>query len=121
MGGDDVLVLRDYQLDGVNWLIHSWCKENSVILADEMGLGKTIQVKLPTFNKGMSFLLSYLLQSICFLFYLYNTQQLHGPFLLVVPLSTMTSWQREFTLWAPDMNVVTYLGDVSSREIVSLS
>ena len=45
MGGDDVLVLRDYQLDGVNWLIHSWCKENSVILADEMGLGKTIQVK----------------------------------------------------------------------------
>jgi chromodomain-helicase-DNA-binding protein 1 len=44
MGGSDVLVLRDYQLDGVNWLIHSWCKENSVILADEMGLGKTIQV-----------------------------------------------------------------------------
>lgn len=39
-----VLVLRDYQLDGLNWLIHSWCKENSVILADEMGLGKTIQV-----------------------------------------------------------------------------
>lgn len=38
------LVLRDYQMDGLNWLIHSWSKENSVILADEMGLGKTIQV-----------------------------------------------------------------------------
>lgn len=37
-------VLRDYQMDGLNWLIHSWCKDNSVILADEMGLGKTIQV-----------------------------------------------------------------------------
>lgn len=36
--------LRDYQMDGLNWLIHSWCKDNSVILADEMGLGKTIQV-----------------------------------------------------------------------------
>ncbi|XP_059478871.1 chromodomain-helicase-DNA-binding protein 1 isoform X2 [Neocloeon triangulifer] len=99
MGGDQVLVLRDYQLDGVNWLIHSWCKENSVILADEMGLGKTIQ-------------------TICFLYYLYNAQQLYGPFLLVVPLSTMTSWQREFVLWAPEMNVVTYLGDVGSREII---
>jgi chromodomain-helicase-DNA-binding protein 1 len=34
------LILRDYQMDGLNWLVHSWCKENSVILADEMGLGK---------------------------------------------------------------------------------
>lgn len=39
-----MLELRDYQMDGLNWLIHAWCKENSVILADEMGLGKTIQV-----------------------------------------------------------------------------
>lgn len=44
MGVSKGLVLRDYQMDGLNWLIHSWCKENSVILADEMGLGKTIQV-----------------------------------------------------------------------------
>ncbi|XP_046403987.1 chromodomain-helicase-DNA-binding protein 1 isoform X3 [Ischnura elegans] len=99
MGGDQVLVLRDYQLDGLNWLIHSWCKENSVILADEMGLGKTIQ-------------------TICLLYYLFYTHQLYGPFLLVVPLSTMTSWQREFSQWAPEMNVVTYLGDVNSRNII---
>lgn len=39
-----LLVLRDYQIHGLNWMIHSWTKENSVILADEMGLGKTIQV-----------------------------------------------------------------------------
>lgn len=39
-----MLTLRDYQISGLNWLVHSWCKENSVILADEMGLGKTIQV-----------------------------------------------------------------------------
>lgn len=44
MGLERGLILRDYQMDGLNWLIHSWCKENSVILADEMGLGKTIQV-----------------------------------------------------------------------------
>ena len=34
--------LRDYQLNGLNWMVHGWCKENSVILADEMGLGKTV-------------------------------------------------------------------------------
>ncbi|PNF16997.1 Chromodomain-helicase-DNA-binding protein 1 [Cryptotermes secundus] len=99
MGGDQVLVLRDYQLDGLNWLIHSWCKENSAILADEMGLGKTIQ-------------------AICLLYYLFHHHQLYGPFLVVVPLSTMTSWQREFSQWAPEMNIVTYLGDINSRNII---
>ncbi|KAB0801325.1 hypothetical protein PPYR_05679 [Photinus pyralis] len=99
MGVDGLLVLRDYQMDGLNWLIHSWSKENSVILADEMGLGKTIQ-------------------TICFLYYLFHTHQLYGPFLCVVPLSTMTSWQREFSQWAPEMNIVTYLGDITSRNII---
>ncbi|KAK9890213.1 hypothetical protein WA026_010322 [Henosepilachna vigintioctopunctata] len=97
LGIEKNLELRDYQMDGLNWLIHAWTKENSVILADEMGLGKTIQ-------------------TICFLYYLFHTHQLHGPFLCVVPLSTMTSWQREFSQWAPEMNFVTYLGDVTSRD-----
>ncbi|XP_051579772.1 chromodomain-helicase-DNA-binding protein 2-like isoform X3 [Myxocyprinus asiaticus] len=97
--GDDNLQLRDYQLDGLNWLAHSWCRCNSVILADEMGLGKTIQ-------------------TISFLSYLFHQHQLYGPFLLVVPLSTLTSWQREFETWAPDMNVVIYLGDVTSRKTI---
>ena len=35
--------LRDYQLDGLNWLIYSWATNHNAILADEMGLGKTIQ------------------------------------------------------------------------------
>ena len=72
-----------------------------MILADEMGLGKTIQV-------------------IAFLSYLYNAHQLYGPFLIVVPLSTMTSWQREFGIWDPDMNVVVYIGDLNSRNMVCL-
>uniref|UniRef100_A0A3Q2WGN9 Chromodomain helicase DNA binding protein 1 n=1 Tax=Haplochromis burtoni TaxID=8153 RepID=A0A3Q2WGN9_HAPBU len=97
--GGDGLELRDYQLDSLNWMAHSWCKSNSCILADEMGLGKTIQ-------------------TICFLNYQFNEHQLYGPFLLVVPLSTLTSWQREIHLWAPQMNVVVYLGDISSRNMI---
>ena len=80
-------------------MVHAWCKENSVILADEMGLGKTIQ-------------------TISFLNYLFHAQQLYGPFLVVVPLSTMAAWQKEFAQWAPNINVVTYIGDMTSRDLV---
>ncbi|CAI4225227.1 unnamed protein product [Auanema sp. JU1783] len=89
--------LRDYQLEGLNWMLHAWCKNNSCILADEMGLGKTIQ-------------------SISFLSALTHRYEVYGPFLVVVPLSTMAAWQREFVNWASDMNVVVYMGDSSSRE-----
>lgn len=64
-----------------------------------MGLGKTIQ-------------------TISFLNYMFHEHMLYGPFLLVVPLSTLTSWQREIQLWAPQMNVVVYLGDINSRNMV---
>lgn len=39
----DRKLLRDYQLESLNWLIQSWYAKRNVILADEMGLGKTIQ------------------------------------------------------------------------------
>ena len=85
---------------GIEYVLVFLYRENSVILADEMGLGKTIQ-------------------SISFVSHLYHSQALYGPFLLVVPLSTMASWQKEFNIWAPEINVVVYLGDVNSRNIVS--
>ena len=96
IGSTDSLILRDYQLGGINWVVHAWCKNNSVILADEMGLGKTIQ-------------------TISFLSHLFHNYELYGPYLIVVPLSTMAAWQKEFQTWAPDMNVVVYIGDVNSR------
>ena len=36
--------MRDYQVEGVNWLLACWHVGRSNILADEMGLGKTAQV-----------------------------------------------------------------------------
>ena len=93
------LKLRDYQLDGVNWLASSWCRQLSVILADEMGLGKTIQ-------------------TLTYLSYLHNNYKVYGPFLLVVPLSTLMAWQRESAIWASNMNAIVYLGDSKSREII---
>ena len=31
----------------------------------------------------------------------------------------MAAWQREFGLWAAEMNMVVYLGDVTSRNKVT--
>ncbi|CAI5468403.1 unnamed protein product [Closterium sp. Yama58-4] len=91
--------LRDYQLMGLNFLIHSWMKDTSVILADEMGLGKTVQ-------------------SVSMLGFLFHMQQIQGPFLIVVPLSTMSNWERELRRWLPSLNVVLYVGNRASREVV---
>ncbi|CAL8096469.1 unnamed protein product [Calicophoron daubneyi] len=99
LGDSEDLRLRDYQLEGINWIVRAWCRENSVILADEMGLGKTIQ-------------------TIGFLSYLFHEHNLYGPFLIVVPLSTISSWQKELQLWAPDMNAIIYTGDHISRQLI---
>eukprot|EP00250_Pteridium_aquilinum_P009901 c19015_g1_i2 orf=976-6498(-) len=90
--------LRDYQLEGLNFLMNSWRNDTNVILADEMGLGKTVQ-------------------SVSMVGFLQNAQQIPGPFLVVVPLSTITNWAKEFRKWLPDMNVVVYVGNRASREV----
>uniref|UniRef100_A0A6P3YYV6 protein CHROMATIN REMODELING 5 isoform X1 n=1 Tax=Ziziphus jujuba TaxID=326968 RepID=A0A6P3YYV6_ZIZJJ len=90
--------LRDYQLEGLNFLVNSWRNDTNVILADEMGLGKTVQ-------------------SVSMLGFLQNTQQIHGPFLIVVPLSTLSNWSKEIRKWLPDMNVIVYVGTRASREV----
>ena len=91
--------LHAYQLEGLNWLRFSWSQGTDVILADEMGLGKTIQ-------------------TIAFLNSLFKEGHVTGPFLVSVPLSTLNNWEREFQTWAPDMYVVTYIGDADARTII---
>ncbi|OLY82401.1 Chromodomain helicase hrp3 [Smittium mucronatum] len=91
--------LRDYQLTSLNWMANLWSKNENGILADEMGLGKTIQ-------------------TISFISYLYHSMNLFGPFLVVVPLSTIGSWQKELAKWAPDMNSIAYIEDGRSRAII---
>ena len=69
-------------------LLISICRQNC-ILADEMGLGKTVQ-------------------SIAFLQAVYD-YGIHGPFLVIAPLSTIGNWIREFDTWT-DLNVIVYHG-----------
>lgn len=48
---------------------------------------------------------------------LQNAQQIRGPFLVVVPLSTLSNWAKEFRKWLPDMNIIVYVGTRASREV----
>ncbi|GIX86456.1 hypothetical protein CDAR_165421 [Caerostris darwini] len=88
--------MRDYQIDGYEWLKTLF--ENGVngILADEMGLGKTIQ-------------------SIAFIAHLIE-MGVSGPFFVCGPLSTVPNWYNEFQMFAPDIPVMIYHGDKAERQ-----
>lgn len=58
------------------------------------------------------------MQTVAFLSYLFHQMHQYGPYLVIVPLSTITAWQSQFQTWAPDLNVITYIGTAPAREII---
>ncbi|KAG0051732.1 hypothetical protein BGZ83_003350 [Gryganskiella cystojenkinii] len=89
--------LKEYQMKGLQWMASLYNNRLNGILADEMGLGKTIQtISLVTF--------------------LIEMKQQNGPFLILVPLSTLTNWTLEFEKWAPQVTKVVYKGVPSQRK-----
>nr|XP_043631427.1 protein CHROMATIN REMODELING 4 isoform X2 [Erigeron canadensis] len=91
--------LFPHQLEALNWLRKCWHRSRNVILADEMGLGKTIS-------------------ACAFLSSLYFEFKARLPCLVLVPLSTMPNWMSEFSLWAPNLNVVEYHGCARARALM---
>eukprot|EP00123_Amoebidium_parasiticum_P016909 comp23636_c1_seq1/m.40301 comp23636_c1_seq1/g.40301 ORF comp23636_c1_seq1/g.40301 comp23636_c1_seq1/m.40301 type:complete len:1534 (-) comp23636_c1_seq1:538-5139(-) len=88
--------LKDYQMQGLEWMVSLYNNDLNGILADEMGLGKTIQ-------------------SISLIAYLIEAKKNNGPYLIVVPLSTLTNWQLEFMKWVPSVKVIVYKGKPKER------
>ena len=89
--------MRDYQVQGLNWLISLYENGINGILADEMGLGKT-------------------LQTISFLGYLRFLRGVNGPHLIAVPKSTINNWAREFAQWIPEIDVLVFQGEKTDRQ-----
>ena len=87
--------LKEYQLEGLTWLTCLYTVGLNGLLADEMGLGKTIQV-------------------IAFVAWL-QENRIHGPILILGPLSTVSNWVNEFAKWAPNIAVVNYRGVPKDR------
>ncbi|KAG1457849.1 hypothetical protein G6F56_006523 [Rhizopus delemar] len=95
----DLLVgglLKDYQVKGLQWMVSLYNNHLNGILADEMGLGKTIQ-------------------TISLITYLIEKKRQNGPFLIIVPLSTLTNWTLEFEKWAPAVKKIVYKGPPNAR------
>jgi chromodomain-helicase-DNA-binding protein 7 len=90
--------LRDYQAEGVAWLLSNHVNKRCSILADEMGLGKTIQTA--TYVERLA-----------------SDLKLRGPFLVVAPLSTIPHWYREFTGWT-SLNTIIYHGSAQDRATI---
>jgi SNF2 family DNA or RNA helicase len=93
------LVLKAYQLVGVNWL--KLLHENNIngVLADDMGLGKTVQ-------------------SVAFLGWLKNSRPSSAEstaHLIVVPASTLSNWENELRRFCPSLSVVSYHGTQNER------
>lgn len=79
--------LRNYQVEGFNWLNEIANLKVGGILADEMGLGKTIQI--------IAFLLS----------------QKGKKSIVITPTSLIYNWRDEFNKFAPSLKVGIIHGD----------
>ncbi|KAK7049392.1 putative ATPase [Paramarasmius palmivorus] len=88
--------LKDYQLEGLQWMVSLHLNGISGILADEMGLGKT-------------------LQTISFTAYLREITAHPDPILIVCPLSVVHNWIDEYKKFAPEIPVLMYLGTPDER------
>jgi SNF2 family DNA or RNA helicase len=52
--------------------------------------------------------------------YLMEYKHNNGPFLIVVPLSTLSNWVNEFNRWAPDVLKVSWKeSEMSASSVVA--
>ena len=91
--------LKEYQLEGLNWLLKLHSMNINGILADEMGLGKTIQ-------------------TIALLAYLHLKCETLTH-LIIVPKVTIKNWEREIKKWLPKIKLLFFYGDKDERKILS--
>lgn len=79
--------LRDYQKEGVEWMLRTLHAGLGACLADDMGLGKT-------------------LQTLCVLYH----RRAQGPSLVVAPTSVTFNWKEQAQRFVPELKVLLYEG-----------
>lgn len=69
----------------------------SLFISNFQGLGKTVQ-------------------TIALISYLMEMKDNRGPYLVIVPLSTLSNWVNEFRRWCPSATVIVYKGTPAQRK-----
>ncbi len=92
-------ILRDYQKDGVKFMLELRAMGLSGLLADDMGLGKTVQVIA-------------LLESI---------KKRNRPVLIVSPSSLILNWENEFHKFNSNLDIKTVHGNKEARKLTLAS
>ena len=86
--------MRDYQLEGLNWLLSLHQRDLNAILADEMGLGKTLQTLAHlTASRDAS-----------------SASEVRLPHLVVCPTSLVFNWLAEARKFTPQLRVLALQG-----------
>ncbi|KAA1117617.1 SWI SNF, matrix associated, actin dependent regulator of chromatin, sub a, member [Puccinia graminis f. sp. tritici] len=85
--------LKEYQIKGLQWMVSLYKNRLNGILADEMTI-----------------------QTISLITWLMENKKQPGPYLVIVPLSTLPNWTLEFEKWAPTVKVVVYKGSPNVRK-----
>lgn len=88
--------LRDYQKQGVEWMLRTLHSGLGACLADDMGLGKT-------------------LQTLCVL----HHRRSQGLSLVVAPTSVTYNWKEQAQRFLPDLRVLLYEGPGPVRQLAA--
>jgi superfamily II DNA or RNA helicase/tellurite resistance protein len=88
--------LRDYQKEGVEWMLRTLHSGLGACLADDMGLGKT-------------------LQTLCVLYH----RRAQGLSLVVAPTSVTYNWKEQAQRFLPDLRVLLYEGPGPIRHLAA--
>lgn len=111
----DLLVggkLKEYQVKGLQWMVSLYNNKLNGILADEMVMCVLKHLELYSFFlQG----LGKTIQTISLIAFLIETKKQRGPYLVIVPLTTMTNWCAEFAKWAPGVRTIAYKGNPAQR------
>lgn len=86
--------LRDYQLEGFQWLARLAKWGVGACLADDMGLGKTVQTLALLVDRAPN-----------------------GPALVVAPISVAMNWQSEVARFAPTLKIRAYQQERSLQDL----
>merc|ERR1712166_401451 len=94
---DKAGTMREYQLNGLQWMASLYNNGLNGILADEMGLGKTIQ-------------------SVSLIGFIKTFKDPNSHHMVIVPKAVIKNWEREIEKFCPQLKSVLIIGTKEDRQ-----